>query len=117
MKWKHTHEVSAFPIKWFIIPYMCLLPLHVGPHVKDSFYLLCLYFTYTACVYLITDGKQEERRIEGDKEEARWDLERCVSELEDCLQGVLSDVLEREMKAVYEDIWLEVTVNKGLVRF
>ncbi|XP_028260224.1 transcriptional protein SWT1 isoform X2 [Parambassis ranga] len=58
------------------------------------------------------EGKQEERRIEGDEEKAKWDLKRCVSELEDCLQGVLSDVLEREMKAVYEDIWQEIVYLK-----
>ncbi|XP_029002242.1 transcriptional protein SWT1 [Betta splendens] len=44
--------------------------------------------------------------------EDKWDLSRCVSELEDCLKEVLSDVLEVEMKAVYEDLWLEIVYVK-----
>ncbi|XP_068176377.1 transcriptional protein SWT1 isoform X2 [Antennarius striatus] len=36
----------------------------------------------------------------------------CVSELEDCLRAVLSDVLEVEMKAVYDDLWLEIVYLK-----
>lgn len=35
----------------------------------------------------------------------------CVCELKDCLQEVLSDVLEVEMKAAYEDLWLEVNIS------
>ncbi|KAK2908099.1 transcriptional protein SWT1 isoform X1 [Channa argus] len=42
----------------------------------------------------------------------KWDLSRCVSELEDCLREVLSDVLEVEMKAAYEDLWLEIVYVK-----
>lgn len=41
-------------------------------------------------------------------------MSRCVSELEDCLQHVLSDVLEVEMKAAYEDLWLEVKLCFGM---
>ncbi|KAM3619962.1 uncharacterized protein V6R79_016383 [Siganus canaliculatus] len=39
-------------------------------------------------------------------------LSECVSELEDCLRRLLSDVLELEMKAVYEELWLEVVYLK-----
>lgn len=35
-------------------------------------------------------------------------ISREVCELEDCLRDVLSDVLEVEMKAVYDDLWFEV---------
>eukprot|EP00064_Thunnus_orientalis_P016945 superscaffoldBa00003477_g17018 len=44
---------------------------------------------------------------EGDEDKKKWDLSRSVSELEDCLQEVLSEVLEVEMKAAYEDLWQE----------
>ncbi|XP_042339765.1 transcriptional protein SWT1 isoform X2 [Plectropomus leopardus] len=42
-----------------------------------------------------------------DKEKTNWDPS-SVSELEDCLREVLSDVLEVEMKAAYDDLWLEI---------
>lgn len=42
------------------------------------------------------------------EEKTKWDVSREVCELEDCLRDVLSDVLEVEMKAVYDDLWLEV---------
>lgn len=35
-------------------------------------------------------------------------LSECVSLLESCLQGALSEVLEEEMKAAYGDLWTEV---------
>lgn len=54
---------------------------------------------------MITGCKQLS---EGDEEATEWDLGRCVSKLEDCLREVLSDVLEVEMKAAYEDLWQEV---------
>ncbi|XP_044218487.1 transcriptional protein SWT1 [Thunnus albacares] len=49
---------------------------------------------------------------EGDEEKKKWDLSRSVSELEDCLQEVLSEVLEVEMKAAYEDLWQEIVYLK-----
>ncbi|XP_047444161.1 transcriptional protein SWT1 isoform X2 [Mugil cephalus] len=49
---------------------------------------------------------------EGDEEATEWDLGRCVSKLEDCLREVLSDVLEVEMKAAYEGLWLEIVYIK-----
>ncbi|XP_061539505.1 LOW QUALITY PROTEIN: transcriptional protein SWT1 [Phycodurus eques] len=39
-------------------------------------------------------------------------INRCVSELEDCLQEVLSNVLEMEMKASYDDLWQEIVYLK-----
>lgn len=33
--------------------------------------------------------------------------------LEECLRDVLSDVVEMEMKAVYDDLWLEVDFKFG----
>uniref|UniRef100_UPI0037E89F57 transcriptional protein SWT1 n=1 Tax=Semicossyphus pulcher TaxID=241346 RepID=UPI0037E89F57 len=55
------------------------------------------------------DFKQQSEEEDGD--ETEWDY-RCVSELEDCLQEVLSDVLEVEMKAAYDDLWLEIVYVK-----
>ena len=46
----------------------------------------------------------------GGEAKANRDLSRCVSELEDSLREVLSDVLEVEMKAAFEELWLEVTI-------
>lgn len=43
-----------------------------------------------------------------DPEEPELDLSTHVHELEDCLQEVLSDVLKVEMKAAFDDLWLEV---------
>ncbi|KAM4548424.1 transcriptional protein SWT1 isoform 2-T2 [Odontesthes bonariensis] len=48
----------------------------------------------------------------GDDDETKQKLSRCLSELEDCLLEVLSDVLEVEMKAAYEDLWLEIVIIK-----
>lgn len=45
------------------------------------------------------------------EEKTKRDVSREVCELEDCLRDVLSDVLEVEMKAVYDDLWLEVRFN------
>lgn len=59
----------------------------------------------------MTDRK---RLTEGNEENRKWDFSRCVSELEDCLREVLSDVLEVEMKAVYEDLWQEVKLCFGI---
>ncbi|XP_061152607.1 transcriptional protein SWT1 [Syngnathus typhle] len=39
-------------------------------------------------------------------------IERCVSELKGCLQEVLSNVLEMEMKASYGDLWQEIVYIK-----
>lgn len=49
-----------------------------------------------------------EQLGERDHKETKQDLSRILSELEECLREVLSDVLEVEMKAAYEDLWVEV---------
>ncbi|XP_062280523.1 transcriptional protein SWT1 isoform X1 [Scomber scombrus] len=64
---------------------------------------------------LSVGATQKDRKplSEGDEERRKYDLSRCVvSELEDCLREVLSDVLEVEMKAVYEDLWQEIIYVK-----
>ncbi|XP_010870792.2 transcriptional protein SWT1 [Esox lucius] len=53
-------------------------------------------------------GKEERKKA---AEEAR-ELSSCVSEMEDCLKGVLSQVLEVEMKAAYEELWTEIVYLK-----
>lgn len=45
------------------------------------------------------------------EEEPELDLSAHVQELEDCLQEVLSDVLKVEMKAAFDDLWLEVKLR------
>ncbi|XP_073333410.1 transcriptional protein SWT1 [Pagrus major] len=59
---------------------------------------------------VITDNKRLNK-LE-DEEKTKCDVSRCVSQLEDCLREVLSDVLEVEMKAAYEDLWLEIVYLK-----
>ncbi|XP_047231657.1 transcriptional protein SWT1 isoform X2 [Girardinichthys multiradiatus] len=49
---------------------------------------------------------------EGVCKEAEWDLSGYLCELEDCLRDVLSEVLETEMKAAYDDLWLEIVYIK-----
>ncbi|XP_061739561.1 transcriptional protein SWT1 isoform X3 [Nerophis ophidion] len=46
------------------------------------------------------------------EEEEDEKINRCVSEFEDCLQEVLSNVLEKEMKAAYDDMWQEIVYLK-----
>lgn len=41
-----------------------------------------------------------------------WDHSSLLCEFESCLQGALSDVLEAEMKAGFEDMWLEIVFIK-----
>ncbi|XP_059197577.1 transcriptional protein SWT1 isoform X2 [Centropristis striata] len=55
------------------------------------------------------DSEQLSKRE--DEEQTKWDRS-SVSELEECLREVLSDVLEVEMKAAFEDLWLEIVYIK-----
>ncbi|XP_065811647.1 transcriptional protein SWT1 isoform X1 [Labrus bergylta] len=54
---------------------------------------------------------EKDYKEEQDKERAEWGPT-CVSALEDCLRAVLSEVLEVEMKAAFDDIWLEIVYVK-----
>nr|XP_046157739.1 transcriptional protein SWT1 [Oncorhynchus gorbuscha]XP_046157740.1 transcriptional protein SWT1 [Oncorhynchus gorbuscha] len=58
-------------------------------------------------------GKRREMEEKRNKaaEEAR-ELSSCVSVLEDCLKEALSQVLEIEMKAAYEELWTEIVYLK-----
>ncbi|XP_019720293.1 transcriptional protein SWT1 isoform X2 [Hippocampus comes] len=44
--------------------------------------------------------------------EEKENIKRCVSEFENCLQEVLSNVLEMEMKATYDELWQEIIYIK-----
>ncbi|XP_077391061.1 transcriptional protein SWT1 [Festucalex cinctus] len=48
---------------------------------------------------------EEDRKNPRVEEEKK---KKCISELEDCLKEVLSNVLEMEMKAVYNEMWKEI---------
>ncbi|XP_077441023.1 transcriptional protein SWT1 [Vanacampus margaritifer] len=39
-------------------------------------------------------------------------MKECISELEDCLKEVLSNVLEMEMRATYDELWQEIIYIK-----
>lgn len=58
----------------------------------------------------------DDSRLKEPEEEERTkgDISAQVSELEDCLLEVLSDVLEVEMKAAYDSLWLEVKLPFGI---
>lgn len=60
---------------------------------------------------LIKKDQKPESKKE-DEEQAKWELSTQVYELEDCLREVLSDVLEVEMKAAFDDLWLEIVYIK-----
>ncbi|XP_054913333.1 transcriptional protein SWT1 isoform X2 [Poeciliopsis prolifica] len=47
-----------------------------------------------------------------DGKEAEWDLSGYLCELEDSLRDVLSEVLETEMKAAYDELWQEIVYIK-----
>ncbi|XP_037325913.2 transcriptional protein SWT1 isoform X1 [Pungitius pungitius] len=46
-----------------------------------------------------------------EEEKRKWNP-RSICDLEDCLREVLSDVLEVEMKAAFDDLWLEIVYLK-----
>ncbi|XP_057696999.1 transcriptional protein SWT1 [Corythoichthys intestinalis] len=49
---------------------------------------------------------EEERKSPAVEDEEK--INRCIPEFEECLQEVLSNVLEMEMKAVYNELWKEI---------
>lgn len=59
----------------------------------------------------IADNKQQTKA--DDAKRRSWCLSSLVCEFENCLQEALSDVLKAEMKAAYEDLWLEVNTCFG----
>ncbi|RVE73541.1 hypothetical protein OJAV_G00032230 [Oryzias javanicus] len=62
--------------------------------------------------FLEEDGTQKENDAGGEEEEEKQRLSECLSELEKCLRDVLSAVVEKEMKAAFDDIWHEVVCIK-----
>ncbi|XP_061739558.1 transcriptional protein SWT1 isoform X1 [Nerophis ophidion] len=56
--------------------------------------------------------REKESKRQSAEEEEDEKINRCVSEFEDCLQEVLSNVLEKEMKAAYDDMWQEIVYLK-----
>ncbi|XP_017276073.1 transcriptional protein SWT1 [Kryptolebias marmoratus] len=61
---------------------------------------------------VVAPDKDNKRLSEGDNEKTKRELSRRLFELEECLREVLSDVLEVEMKAAFEDLWLEIVYIK-----
>lgn len=54
------------------------------------------------------EGSHKNRHSDAAEEQL---LSECVSLLESCLQGALSEVLEEEMKAAYGELWTEVPLH------
>ncbi|KAK5930566.1 hypothetical protein CgunFtcFv8_026789 [Champsocephalus gunnari] len=76
----------------------------------------CLQYQslYPECAHILcTNDKNLCKENDNKREDERpvWDPS-SVSELEQCLLDVLSDVLEVEMKAAFEDIWLDIVYIK-----
>lgn len=90
------------------LQFSCFPLLHsVCKYTFGKVYLQsCVTCVHTClCVCVIADVNSSSTCEDGDEAER---LRGCVSELEDCLQTVLSHVLEVEMKAAYDELWLEV---------
>ena len=62
---------------------------------------------------ITADSKQLSER---GNDETKQNISRCLSELEGCLREVLSEVLEVEMKAAYDDLWREVKSMSKMFR-
>ncbi|KAM6962599.1 transcriptional protein SWT1 [Aplochiton taeniatus] len=54
-------------------------------------------------------GKETNRGLSAAEAQ---ELSTCLSMLEDCLKNTLSQILEEEMKAAYDDLWTEIVYNK-----
>ncbi|XP_073672763.1 transcriptional protein SWT1 isoform X2 [Garra rufa] len=57
------------------------------------------------------EKEKSQKNKHSDAAEERQ-LSECVSLLESCLQGALSEVLEEEMKAAYGELWTEIVYVK-----
>ncbi|XP_041696447.1 transcriptional protein SWT1 isoform X1 [Coregonus clupeaformis] len=102
-----------------------LTPAPTQPHTQTPISTQTLIQTRDHQEPSPSPGRQqnEQRRSDGGKErgmeeekkkvaeEAR-ELSSCVSVLEDCLKEALSQVLEVEMKAAYEELWTEIVYLK-----
>ncbi|TKS66003.1 Transcriptional protein SWT1 [Collichthys lucidus] len=93
---------------------------NIKPHIRPQVSLPTLSMSYTSA-----QPQSEERTglcgglVEKDNKKLskREDVEpkclsTCISELEECLQQVLSDVLKVEMKAAFKDLWIEIVFLK-----
>ncbi|XP_029989088.1 transcriptional protein SWT1 isoform X2 [Sphaeramia orbicularis] len=61
----------------------------------------------------LSAGKDNTPLSRVENEDVRnCDLSCCFSELENCLKAALSDVLELEMKAAFDNLWLDVVHRK-----
>nr|XP_046248069.1 transcriptional protein SWT1 [Scatophagus argus]XP_046248070.1 transcriptional protein SWT1 [Scatophagus argus]XP_046248071.1 transcriptional protein SWT1 [Scatophagus argus] len=91
---------------------------HMGPQVTSS--MLSTNYTSvqphsqprTGPSVGLTEEDNKPLTAREVEERTKCDPSRHVSELEDCLREVLSDVLEVEMKAAYENLWLEIVYLK-----
>ncbi|XP_072295183.1 uncharacterized protein swt1 [Eucyclogobius newberryi] len=61
---------------------------------------------------LSVENENNETSEASDARRRRGHLDSLVCAFESCLQEALSDVLEAEMKAAYDDLWLEIVCRK-----
>uniref|UniRef100_A0A8C7ZBR0 Transcriptional protein SWT1 n=1 Tax=Oryzias sinensis TaxID=183150 RepID=A0A8C7ZBR0_9TELE len=62
--------------------------------------------------FLEEDGTRKETGAGAEDDNAKQRLSECLSDLEKCLRDVLSAVVEKEMKAIYDNIWLQIVCRK-----
>ncbi|XP_020558095.1 transcriptional protein SWT1 isoform X2 [Oryzias latipes] len=62
--------------------------------------------------FLEEDGTRKESGAGAEDDNAKQRLSECLSDLEKCLRDVLSAVVEKEMKAIYDNIWLQIVCRK-----
>ncbi|XP_075944428.1 transcriptional protein SWT1 [Anarhichas minor] len=102
---KHRHGVH--PLRNIKTP---MLP-HVSPHLPSPMQSGSCTHSQETTGLSVEERDNKRLSTREDEEKTRWNPS-SVCELEDCLRDVLSDALEVEMKAAYEDLWLEIVYRK-----
>ncbi|XP_034386297.1 transcriptional protein SWT1 isoform X2 [Cyclopterus lumpus] len=87
---------------------------HVSPHLSSPMQSRCFTPAQPHSqerTGLSGEGK-DNKLLSTREDEEKTKVNPSRSELSDCLRDVLSDVLEVEMKTVYEELWLEIVYLK-----
>lgn len=99
---QHSMSTHSFRFSWFpFLGKQFLSSIKHGCYSRNSDHLVL----YT-CVFI--DGTRKESGAGAEDDNAKQRLSECLSDLEKCLRDVLSAVVEKEMKAIYDNIWLQV---------
>ncbi|KAK9519576.1 hypothetical protein VZT92_022295 [Zoarces viviparus] len=102
---KHSH--GFHPLRNIKTP---MLPL-VSPHLPSPMQSVGCTRSQQTTGPSVEERDNKQLSTREDEETTRWNPS-SVCELEDCLRDVLSDALEVEMKAAFDDLWLEIVYRK-----